>query len=146
MGPIASVIAAVATVGSTAASVKAQKRATAAQVGIAREQQKQQEVAYRRQQRASIREAQIRRAQGLATTQAAGVASSSLTGGGVASIGSQVGSTLGFGTQMSGLSSNITNLGIQSANATQQANMFGAFANLGSSVFQYSESVRRSGQ
>jgi uncharacterized protein YoxC len=146
MGPVASVIAAVATVGSTVASVNAQKRATAANVRIAGEQRKQEELTYRRQQRAAIREAQVRRAQGMATTQASGVASSSLTGGGISSIGSQVGSTLGFGTQMSGISQNITNLGIQSANATQQANMFGSIANIGSSVFQFSESVRRGGQ
>jgi hypothetical protein len=146
MGPVASVIAAVVTVGSTVASVNAQKRATAANVRIAEEQQKQQELSYRRQQRAAIREAQIRRAQGLATTQAAGVTQSSLAGGGTSSVGAQVGSTLGFGSQMSGLSANITNLGIQSANATQQANMFGAFANIGSSAFQFSESVRRGAQ
>lgn len=135
---IASVIAAVATVGSTVASVDAQKRATAANVKIANEQRKQDELNYRRQQRAAIREAQVRRAQGMASTQAAGVAQGSLTGGGISSIGSQVGSTLGFGTQMSGISQNITNLGIQSARATQQANMFGAIANIGSSAFQYS--------
>lgn len=140
MGPVASVIAAVATVGSTVASVRSQKRATAANVKIAEEQRKQEEVTYRRQQRAAIREAQIRRAQGVATTQAAGVASGSLPGGGIASIGSQLGSTLGFSSQMSGLSSNITDLGIASANATQRANMFGSFANIGSSVFQYSMS------
>ena len=146
MGIVGAVIGAVATVASTNKAVKAQKQATEANLKIAEQQQKQQEVAYRREQRSVIREAQIRRAQGRATVQAAGVSGGSLVGGGVSSIGSQVGSTLGFGTQMSGLSSNITDLGIQSARATQRANMFGAIANIGSSVFQYSIDSMKSKQ
>jgi hypothetical protein len=138
MGVVGAVIGAVATVASTNKAVKAQKEATATNVKIAEEQRKQEELTYRRQQRSAIREAQIRRAQGTASVQAAGVASGSLPGGGIASIGSQLGSTLGFGSQMSGLSSNITDLGIASANATQRANTFGSIANIGSSVFQYS--------
>lgn len=143
MGPVAAVIGAVATVGSTAASISATRKATKAQVGIAREQQKQQEVAYRRQQRAAIREAQIRRSQGMATAQASGVVGSSLTGGGMASIGSQAGSALGFGTQLSGLSSNITNLGVRAANFTQQANMFGSIAQIGGNVFEAASGPER---
>lgn len=131
---------AVLTVGATAASVKAQKQATRANVAIAEQQQKQQDETYRRQQRAAVREAQLRRAQGMAMSQGAGVAQSSLTSGGVSSIGSQLGSTLGFGSQMSGISQQITNLGIQSANATQRANTFAAVADIGSSVFQYANS------
>jgi|LauGreDrversion4_2_1035121.scaffolds.fasta_scaffold216707_1 hypothetical protein len=138
MGVVGAVIGAVATVASTNKAVKAQKEATATNVKIAEEQRKQEELTYRRQQRSAIREAQIRRAQGTASVQAAGVASGSLPGGGIASIGSQLGSTLGFSSQMSGLSSNITDLGIASANATQRANTFGSIANIGSSVFQYS--------
>jgi hypothetical protein len=109
-------------------------------VAIAEQQQKQQDETYRRQQRAAVREAQLRRAQGMAMSQGAGVAQSSLAGGGVSSIGSQLGSTLGFGSQMSGISQQITNLGIQSANATQRANTFAAVADIGSSVFQYANS------
>lgn len=143
MGPVAAVISAVATVGSTAASISATRKATKAQVGIAREQQKQQEVAYRRQQRAAIREAQIRRSQGMATAQASGVVGSSVSGGGMASIGSQAGSALGFGTQLSGISSNITNLGVSSANFAQQANMFGSIAQIGGNVFEAASGPER---
>lgn len=143
MGPVASVIAAVATVGSTAASINAQKRATRAQVGIAQQQQQQQELAYRRQQRATIREAQVRRSQGMATSQAAGVVGSSVAGGGAASIGSQAGSALGFGSQLSGLSSNITNLGISASGFQQQANMFSSLAQIGGNVFQATDGPAR---
>lgn len=133
---------AIITTGATIASVKAQKQATKANVAIAEKQQKQQDESYRRQQRAAVREAQLRRAQGMATAQGAGVAQSSLTSGGVSSIGSQLGSTLGFGSQMSGLSQQITNLGIKSAKATQRANTFAAVADIGSSAFQYSLSLK----
>jgi hypothetical protein len=136
VGAIAAVAGAGAAVYGTTQSVKAQKRAANAQIGIAREQQQQQEASYRRQQRASVREAQIRRAQGMATAQSAGVVGSSVSGGGVASIGSQAGSALGFGSQLSGLSSNITNLGISASGFQQQANMFSGIAQIGGNVFQ----------
>lgn len=143
MGPIAAVIGAVASVGGTIASVNATRKAAKTQAAIAREQQKQQEASYRRQQRAAVREAQIRRAQGMALSQGAGVTGSSLVGGGMSSIGSQVGSALGFGTQLSGLSANITNLGVSAANYTQQANMFGSIAQIGGNVFQAANGPER---
>jgi hypothetical protein len=135
---------AILTTGATIASVKAQKQATKANVAIAEQQQKQQDETYRRQQRAAVREAQLRRAQGMAMSQGAGVVQSSLTSGGVSSIGSQLGSTLGFGSQMSGISEQITNLGIKSANATQRANTFAAVADIGATSFNYFENLRRS--
>jgi len=143
MGPVAAVIGAVASVAGAGAAIvgtkkaaKASQKAADTQVEIAREQQKQQEIVYKREQRSAIREGQIRRSQGLATAQAAGVAGSSVSGGGIASIGSQVGSNLGFGTQLSGLSSNITDLGIRASQFNQQASMFGSVAQIGGNVFQ----------
>lgn len=129
MGPVAAVIGAVASVGGTIASVGAQRKAT-------RLQQQQQEATYRRQQRAAIREGQIRRSQGMATAQAMGVTGGSVTGGGVASIGSQTGSTLGFATQMSGLSSQI-------GMAQSRASTFGAIASIGGDVFQMAQGPDR---
>lgn len=136
VGAIAAVAGAGAAVVGTAKAAKASKKAADTQVKIAEEQKKQQEIVYKREQRSAIREGQIRRAQGIASAQAAGVSGGSIVGGGMASIGSQVGSTLGFGTQLSGLSSNITDLGIKASQFTQQANMFGSFAQIGGNVFQ----------
>jgi hypothetical protein len=116
VGAIAAVAGAGAAVVGTVQAGKAQKRAAA-------EQQKQQELVAARDRRQAIREAQIRRAQGLASAQAMGVSGGSLTGGGSSSIGSQLGSTLGFSSQMSGLSTNITRL-------SSKASMFGDIAGL----------------
>lgn len=116
------IIGAVASVGGTIASLSAQKKA-------ARLQQEQQTLATRRSQREAVREAQIRRAQTMSAGQALGVAGGSGVAGGVSSLGSQLGSALGFSSQMSGLSKQI---GI----AQSRASTAGAVANLGGSVFQ----------
>lgn len=122
MGPIAAVIGAVASVGGTIATVNAQKRAS-------RLQQQQQTLATRQSQRQAIREAQIRRAQTMSSAQALGAVGGSAVAGGTASLGSQLGSALGFSSQMSGLSKQI---GV----AQSRASTAGAIAGLGGSVFQ----------
>jgi hypothetical protein len=62
-----------------------------------------------------------------ASAQASGVVQSSGLQGAVGSGRSQLGSELGFGTQMSGLSGQITELGIKEARANQIASLgFGA--------------------
>lgn len=116
------IISAVASIGGTIASVSAQRKAT-------RLQQRQQELATRRSQRQAFREAQIRRAQTMASAQALGAVGGSAVAGGTASLSSQLGGALGFSSQMSGLSKEI---GI----AQSQAATAGAVANLGGSVFQ----------
>lgn len=137
------IVGAITAVVGTAASISAQQKAAATQEKMAEQQQRQQELAYRRQQIQAIREAQIRRAQGLATAQAAGVGTTSLVGGGIGSIGSQLGSTLGYSSQQSGISQNISRLGIQANNQLSLANMFGNVADIGSSVFQFSGGPER---
>lgn len=129
VGTIAAVAGAGAAVVGTVQAGKAQKRA-------AQEQQKQQELVNRRQQRAAIREGQIRRAQGMASAQALGVAGGSLAGGGMSAIGSQVGSTLGFSSQVSGLSSNITDL-------TQKAATWSSIGQIGGSIYQAASGPER---
>jgi len=116
------IIGAVASVGGTIASVSAQRKAS-------RLQQQQQTLATRRSQREAVREAQIRRAQTMASAQAFGAVGGSAAAGGTASLGSQLGGALGFSSQMSGLSKQI---GI----AQSRAATAGAVANLGGSVFQ----------
>lgn len=123
MPPVLAVIGAVASVAGTVSSIKQQKRAAALQ-------QQQQELATRRSQRQAIREAQIRRAQTMAAAQGLGVVGgSSAVSGGTTSLGSQLGGSLGFASQMSGLSREI---GV----ASSKANTFGAIAGLGGTAFQ----------
>ena len=120
MDPITLVLGAVSVAG-TAKSISMQRKAAAAST-------RQQELVAARDRRQAIREAQIRRAQGLASAQALGISGGSLTGGGSASIGSQLGGTLGFSSEMSGLSSRITRL-------SSQASMYGDIAGLAAGGF-----------
>ena len=124
MPPALAVIGAVSGVvgaGATIASANTQRK-------MAKQQQQQQQLATRQSQRQAIREAQIRRAQTLASGQAAGAVGSSGVAGGTASLGSQLGGSLGFSSQMSGMSANISNLG-------QRASTLGAISGLGFQTF-----------
>jgi hypothetical protein len=67
-----------------------------------------------------MREAQILRSQSLATTQGMGVVGGSGVSGGVSSLGSQLGSSLGYAGQMSGLAQ-------QQSIAQSRANTYGAY-------------------
>lgn len=116
------IIGAVTSVGGTIASVSAQRKAS-------RLQQRQQDLATRRSQRQAFREAQIRRAQTMASAQALGAVGSSAVAGGTASLGSQLGSSLGFASQMSGLSNQISM-------AQSRANTAAAVANFGGDIFR----------
>lgn len=122
MGPVAAVIGAVAAVGGTVMAYKQQKKAAAAQ-------RKQQELATERSNRESIREAQLRRAMAISAASSMGALGGSALGGGLASLGSQLGSGLGFSSQMSGLSRDIEKY-------TQKAQTWGSIASMGSTLFQ----------
>jgi hypothetical protein len=93
------VVMAVAAVVGAVTAVKSAK----AQNKAAESAQKQQELSYARSQKQAIREAQIRRAQATASVQSMGTISSSGFSGGVSSINAQLGSTLGYSGQLSGL-------------------------------------------
>ena len=115
------VISAVTATVGTVASISQQQKA-------ARAQAQQQQLQSRRSQRQAVREAQIRRAQTLATAQAAGAMGGSAVGGGLSSLSSQLGGTLGYASQMSGLSKEITM-------ASSRAQTAGAVASLGMTAF-----------
>jgi len=121
MGPAALVISAVAGVAGTLASVSAQRKEASLR-------RKQQAVATRRSRRQAIRQAQITRAQAIATAQGAGALQSSGTTGGIGAISSQLGEQLGFSTQMSGLSRDI-------GSAASRASTFGSLGQLGFTAF-----------
>lgn len=119
--PVIQAVAGVASVVGTVVSISQQKKA-------ARAQQRQQELQVRRSQRAAIREAQLRRAQTQATALGMGVVGGSALAGGVSSLSSQVGEAMGFGSQMSGLSKQIS----IASTRTQTAS---AIAGLGAQTF-----------
>lgn len=122
MGPVAAVIGAVASVAGTVVSYNAQKKAAAAS-------RQQQELATSRSNRQAIREAQLKRAQAIAAGAAMGGLGGSAMAGGLSSLGSQLGSGLGFSSQMSGLSADIEKF-------QQRAATWGAIASMGGSLFQ----------
>lgn len=112
----------------------ATRKAAKAQERQAQEQLKQQQLSARQSQRQAVREAQIRRSQTMAAGQALGVVGSSGVSGGTSSLGSQLGGSLGFASQMSGLSTNISNFGTQ-------ANNQAALAQLGFATMSASEDI-----
>lgn len=116
------ILGATAAVAGTAVSIKQGKEASAAT-------RRQQGLSARRSQRQAIREAQIRRAQSQVQAGAMGVTGGSGLAGGQASLSSQLGGSLGFAGQMSGLSQQITM-------AQSRAQTAGAVAGLGMQVFQ----------
>ena len=124
MGPLAAVIGAVSgVVGAIGAvqSAAAQRRAVDLQ-------ERQQQVATRRSRRQAIRQAQIARANAIsAGANLGGLFGSSLQGG-VSSLSSQLGSEMGFSTQMSGLSRDISS-------AQRSAARWGAISQLGFGLF-----------
>jgi hypothetical protein len=124
-----SAIGSVAAVAAGAASVKATQQSIKAQTNASNAAQKQQEVQSSASRRAAIREMQIKRAQTVASAQAAGVVGGSGVSGGLSSLGSQVGSNLGYSSQMSGLSREISMYNMQ-------AQKYSDIAGFAGTVFQ----------
>lgn len=116
------VAGAVASVAGTVASYSAQRKA-------AKASQRQQELATSRSNRQSIREAQLRRAQAINAAAQMGALGGSAVEGGVGGLSSQLGSGLGFSSQMSGLSADI-------AKYSQRANTWSAVASIGVGLFK----------
>jgi regulator of protease activity HflC (stomatin/prohibitin superfamily) len=119
--PVITAVAGVATVVGTVASISQQRKAT-------RAQQQQQQLQAQRSRRAAIRQAQLQRAQQQAAAMGMGVVGGSGLAGGAASLSSQTGAALGYSTQMSGLSKEISL-------ASQRANTAQGIAGLSSQVF-----------
>jgi len=122
MPPVVTAVAAVVGAVSSVRSANAQKKAGEAA-------QKQQEIQSSASRRAAIREMQIKRAQTVASAQAAGVVGGSGVSGGLSSLGSQVGANLGYSSQMSGLSREISMYNMQ-------AQKYSDIAGFAGTVFQ----------
>jgi len=126
MAVAALVAGAVASVAGTYKQYRNQKK-------VAALEGQRQAVSTRRSQRQAIRTAQIQRAQTIASAQGGGALESSGVNGGLGSLQSQLGTDLGFSTQMSGLGREI---GTAQSKAAQGAGL----AQLGGLAYGYGAS------
>ena len=101
------IVGAIAAVSGTAYSVSQQRKSNKAQRAASRAAQRQQELKAARSRRVAFRELQRRRATAQATAAALGASGSSGAAGGLASLTSQYGANLGYGSAMTGLSKEI---------------------------------------
>lgn len=136
----ATVAGGVAAVGGTIASISAQRQAQRAAQKRADLEKQQQALATRRSRRQAIREAQIKRAQTIATAQSAGGLEGSAIAGGTGSLSSQLGESLGFSSQMSGLSRAITDQSTAISSAQTRSGLASGFAGFGSQLFNFGAS------
>lgn len=125
----------VTSVVGTVGGLAMQAKANSAQRKAIQEQQKGEQARYRMEQRQAIRRAQIQRAQMIASAGAAGATDTSGLSGGISSIGSQLGSGLGYASMQSAIGANIAQYQTQAARATGMGQMFSGLAGLGGSLF-----------
>ncbi len=117
---VGTAVAAGAAVYGTTYGLSQQQKAISSQRQAAQTQATMQREQASRQRRSAIRQSISSRAQLQAAAQVRGLGETSALAGGLASISSQLGANLGFGTMMSGLGEQYTQL---SARAAQQAGM-----------------------
>jgi hypothetical protein len=129
-------IGALASVGGTLYSMSQQRKASRAGAAAAAKQQQQQELRAARSRRQAFRELQISRARARASAAAMGAGDSSALAGGLASLSSQYGATLGYSGAMTGLSREISQLGIQQQTALMRAQTGSSIAGFGFQAMQ----------
>ena len=117
------IIAAVTAVVGAGAAVVGTVQARSASKKAAAAQQQQNDLATARNRRQGIREAQLKRAQVIASAEGIGAGESSGAFGGVGGIGSQLGADLGFGSQQGALSNIITQQNLRAQNASGIASL-----------------------
>lgn len=145
---VTTVLIAAASLTATAVSIKEQRKAGKALKRIQNEERARntaQQMAERRQQ---VREERIKRARILQASENTGTAGSSGEAGAVSSIGTQLGSNLGFNQSMIESGNRISNYSQQAADARSNASIFGAVAGMsgdigtiGGSIFQSTPST-----
>ena len=126
-GVTAGVVGTVKSVKKAEAAAVSARQATQVQIV----QQQQQAI---RQRRSAVRSSVIARAQAQQAAQTRGVGTSSGALGGLASLSSQLGANLGYGSMMSGLGQQFTALSGLSAQQSADSAKFGAIANIGFGV------------
>lgn len=127
------VATAIAAIGATAA-VAGTVQANKARKEQARLQGQQQALQARRSRRQAIRQTQLARAQAIASAQSAGGLGGSGASGGIGSLSSQLGTGLGYSTQMSGLSKGISAASLSESRASGIANIGGTLFGVGTSL------------
>ncbi len=137
-----STVAAVVAIGGTAYSVSQQRKSSKAQREVSRRQQRQQALKAARSRRMAFRELQIKRAQAQASQAALGLSGSSGAAGGLASLTSQYGSKLGYGSAMTNLSQEISSFSSIAQTAQANAQTGAAVSGLGLAVAQNPESFQ----
>jgi len=124
------VIAAIGAVIGVAGQRSQAKKAAAASASANERARKQQETATRNRRRQAARRLQLQRANMRAQAEGRGLAGGSALAGARGSLSSQLGTQLGFSTQMSGLSNEISNFQQQQIFAQNRADMFGGLTKL----------------
>ena len=138
-----STVAAVVTIAGTAYSVSEQRKGKKANREIARRQQRQQALKAARSRRIAFRELQIKRAQAQASQAALGLSGSSGAAGGLASLTSQYGANLGYGSAMTNLSQEISSFSAISQTAQANAQTGAAVSGLGLAAFDRSADIQK---
>ena len=131
------VVGGVLAAAGTVAQISQQQKAAKAQKKARKAEEQRQAVAARRERLQALRRAQLSRATAVNTATNIGSGQTSGIAGGASSVGSQAGEALGFSTQMSGLSRQISHFQQQAANAITSASAFGSVAGLGFSALSY---------
>jgi len=119
----------------TGYSIYSQQQAAKQQKKARRAQERQQQLQYRRSQIQAARQAQIAAGQQRAAAAGLGGLETSGVLGGRAAIGAQLGAGLGFASEMSGLSRNISMFQQRAANAMGRAQLGQAVAGFGQQLF-----------
>ena len=102
-------------------------------------EQRKADIAAARGRAETLRQSKVARAQVVAGGEAAGVGGSTGVAGGVASIGTQTASVLGFANQNQQINQAITSSRIHEASALSKANTASAIGGLASSVFSVAQ-------
>lgn len=136
----AAIVGTTAAIGGTVVSMQEAQASARSQRQAAQRQIRMQQAQAARQRRGAIRQSTLARAQARNVAAATGQAAGSGFLGGMASLTSQLGANLGYGTMMSGLGQEFTALSGQAAYQASRSEMAGAIANLGFGM------VERSGQ
>lgn len=131
------ITSAIVAVAGTAYSVDQAQKSAKAQRAAAGKQVEMQQQQAARERRSAIRSNIVRRAQLRAQAEAANVATSSGFFGGSTGMTSQLGANLGFGSVMSGLSQEYTQLTAQAADYSARSQMGSAIGGLGFQSAQF---------
>ena len=128
-GPVGAAIG--AGVGATVKSMEAAQAAAGYQRQAMQAQATMQQQQALRQRRSAIRSSILARSQMRAQAQALGTFDTSGFAGGLGSISSQLGANLGFGSMMSGLGEQYSQLSMAAVQKQGQAALYGSIADIG---------------